>query len=277
MTVEYVDELEKIGHVDSVEFPSLYDSGCFFVHRSCAMWSVGVIKEQNGSLRNVSAVITLSLTRKCAYCTRFGASLSCKMSCTKFFHLPCIAASGGFQIIQTFTTFCKEHLNHVPLVCSEDIQCLTCLAIGDVSNLVMCSICGDHYHGSCIGLAQLPGVRAGWQCQTCRTCQICRIPDSTEGRSLSCEQCYKIYHANCLRPVMTSIPKYGWKCRCCRVCSDCGSRTPGAGTSSRWHAHYTVCDSCYQQRNKGFSCTICHRAYRAAAIREMVKCNTCNK
>lgn len=76
---------------------------------------------------------------------------------------------------------------------------------------------------------------------------------------------------------MTSIPKYGWKCRCCRVCSDCGSRTPGAGTSSRWHAHYTVCDSCYQQRNKGFSCPICHRAYRAAAYREMVKCSDCHK
>lgn len=65
--------------------------------------------------------------------------------------------------------------------------------------------------------------------------------------------------------------------QCCRVCSDCGSRTPGAGTSSRWHAHYTVCDSCYQQRNKGFSCPICNRAYRAAAYREMVKCSLCNK
>lgn len=65
--------------------------------------------------------------------------------------------------------------------------------------------------------------------------------------------------------------------QCCRVCSDCGSRTPGAGTSSRWHSHYTVCDSCYQQRNKGFSCPICSRAYRAAAYREMVKCSMCNK
>lgn len=76
---------------------------------------------------------------------------------------------------------------------------------------------------------------------------------------------------------MTSVPKYGWKCRCCRVCTDCGARTPGAGASSRWHNHYTVCDSCYQQRNKGYSCPVCNRAYRAAAYREMVKCSTCQK
>lgn len=25
----------------------------------------------------------------------------------------------------------------------------------------------------------------------------------------------------------------------CRKCSDCGSRTPGSGQSSRWHANYT--------------------------------------
>lgn len=142
---------------------------------------------------------------------------------------------------------------------------------------MMCIVCGDHYHGTCIGLAQQPGVRAGWQCKTCRHCQICRIPDNTEGRSLACENCDKLYHAQCLRPVMATIPKYGWKCKCCRVCSDCGARTPGAGASSRWHNHYTVCDSCYQQRNKGYSCPICRKAYRAAAYREMVKCFICQK
>lgn len=142
---------------------------------------------------------------------------------------------------------------------------------------MMCVGCGDHYHGTCIGIAQQPGIRAGWQCKACRSCQICRIPDNTEGRSLACENCDKLYHSHCLRPIMATIPKYGWKCRCCRVCSDCGARTPGAGASSRWHNHYTVCDSCYQQRNKGYSCPICRKAYRAAAYREMVKCFICQK
>lgn len=99
------------------------------------------------------------------------------------------------------------------LLGTEDINCRSCSGLGDVSNLMICSTCGDHYHGSCIGVAQLPGVRAGWQCKSCRLCQICRVPDVTEGRSLACEQCDKTYHAHCLRPIMTSIPKYGWKCR----------------------------------------------------------------
>lgn len=170
-----------------------------------------------GVFENVDEVVSLSLTRKCSFCNRFGAHMACKMSCPKYFHLPCVAASGGFQIIQNFTAFCKEHLGQVPLVYNdiEDINCRVCSGLGDVSNLMICSICGDHYHGPCIGVAQLPGVRAGWQCKSCRRCQICRVPDAkqADGRSLCCEQCDKMYHANCLRPIMTSIPKYGWKCR----------------------------------------------------------------
>ena len=120
------------------------------------------------------------------------------------------------------------------------------------------------------------GVRAGWQCSECRVCQICRQPEE-DTKVMVCETCDKAYHPSCLRPIVTTVPKYGWKCKCCRVCSDCGSRTPGAGQSSRWHAHYTVCDSCYQQRNKGFFCPLCRRAYRAAANREMVQCALCRK
>lgn len=276
---EYVDELEKcIGHTEVLELAALADGGFYYAHRSCAIWSFGVTRDgSNGTFSNFTPVVSKALKAKCSFCSRYGASLVCKMSCPKAFHFPCVAASGGFQVIQTFTSFCKEHLGQVPLVCTEDINCRACSALGDVGNLMMCSRCGDHFHGTCKGLAQLPGVRAGWQCDSCRMCQICRVPDSTEGRLMSCELCDKVYHANCLRPVMTSIPKYGWKCRCCRICTDCGARTPGAGTSSRWHNHYTVCDSCYQQRNKGYNCPVCLRAYRAAAYREMVKCSTCQK
>jgi len=59
----------------------------------------------------------------------------------------------------------------------EEMNCVHCSAMGDVSNLVMCSICGHHYHGGCVGLALLPGVRAGWQCVSCRVCQVCRQPE----------------------------------------------------------------------------------------------------
>lgn len=63
----------------------------------------------------------------------------------------------------------------------------------------------------------------------------------------------------------------------CRVCGDCGSRTPGNGLSSRWHSNFTVCDSCYQLRNKGFACPICHKAYRAIAQKNMAMCTKCQR
>lgn len=99
------------------------------------------------------------------------------------------------------------------LLGTEDFSCRICYGVGDIEKLIICSVCGDHYHGPCVALPQLPGARTGWQCKSCRSCQICRVPDATEGRSLACEQCQKLYHAHCLRPIMTSIPKYGWKCR----------------------------------------------------------------
>jgi hypothetical protein len=40
---------------------------------------------------------------------------------------------------------------------SGEVTCMTCFALGDVSNLMMCTNCGHHYHGSCVGLALLPG------------------------------------------------------------------------------------------------------------------------
>lgn len=63
----------------------------------------------------------------------------------------------------------------------------------------------------------------------------------------------------------------------CRVCGDCGSRTPGSGPSSRWHLNYSVCDSCYQQRNKGLCCPLCSKAYRHFTQKQMAQCNTCKK
>lgn len=276
---ENIDEFDKIGYSELLDFYSLLEENkYYYVHRLCTSWSFGVTRDHKGILNNMSSIVFNSLKQKCAFCNHFGASIACKMACSKYFHLPCVAASGGLQIIQNYTTFCIDHIMQAAIICADiNITCQVCSDDKMLTNLVICTTCGDLYHGTCIGLPQLPGARAGWQCKSCNKCQICRLSDNSDNRLLSCEQCHKVYHANCLRPTMTSIPKCGWKCRFCRVCSDCGSRTPGSGASSRWHSHYTVCDSCYQQRNKGFSCPICHRAYRAAAHKEMVKCNLCNK
>lgn len=39
----------------------------------------------------------------------------------------------------------------------NNVECLSCSSLGDLSKLIMCCSCGDHFHSTCIGLANLPG------------------------------------------------------------------------------------------------------------------------
>ena len=45
---------------------------------------------------NVDQAVSNSITQKCVYCKRFGASVKCKAS-GKFYHWPCATASGSFM------------------------------------------------------------------------------------------------------------------------------------------------------------------------------------
>jgi [histone H3]-lysine4 N-trimethyltransferase MLL3 len=122
-TTEYVDELEKIGHHEVTEFNMLIENGFYYVHRGCAMWSVGVIRDPiSDTLSNVSTILKQSLSRKCSFCNHYGASVSCKLTCSRTFHLPCVAASGSFQVYQTSTIFCIDHLGQVPLHCKCSVK-----------------------------------------------------------------------------------------------------------------------------------------------------------
>ncbi|KAI8127350.1 hypothetical protein FF38_08453 [Lucilia cuprina] len=276
---ECVNELDNVGHDEVPSLENIIFEGCFvYIHSMCAMWSLQLKRIEEDFVPNFEEMVSKSITRKCSFCLRYGASINCRMSCQKNYHLPCAAAAGCFLIIESFQAFCVEHISQVPFIAVDtNIECRQCCGLGDIAKLIMCCSCGAHYHTNCIGLANFPDSRSGWNCSQCCKCLICRQTENNENRSVKCEQCQKIYHTTCLRPIISSVPKYGWKCNRCRVCSDCGARTPGAGASSRWHCHYTICDSCYQQRNKGFSCPICHKAYRAASHKEMVKCSKCNK
>lgn len=109
-----------------------------------------------------------------------------------------------------------------------------------------------------------------------KSCQECSEPID-ESRLVNCDSCDKGYHVQCAKPTVAVVPKNGWKCCDCRCCGDCGSRTPGNGPSSRWHHNFSVCDSCYQQRNKGNFCPICKKAYRVLLNCEMVLCTSCRK
>ncbi|KAH8398593.1 hypothetical protein KR222_008590 [Zaprionus bogoriensis] len=271
-------ELDKIGYSDILSASLFIADEFVYVHRMCIMWSLRKKHVTDSEIVPFLNHLSEFLQQKCSFCEQYGASITCKMNCRQIHHWPCAAAAGCLLILESFTVFCTEHLSQVPLICIDNnVKCLICSSLGDLSKLTMCCSCGDHFHSTCIGLTNLPETRSGWTCGRCVKCQICRQQDSSDIRYVKCEQCQKLYHTTCLRPIISSIPKYGWKCNRCRICTDCGSRTPGGGSSSRWHSHYTICDSCYQQRNKGFSCPICQKAYRAAAYKEMVKCSCCHK
>uniref|UniRef100_A0A2C9KCS1 Uncharacterized protein n=1 Tax=Biomphalaria glabrata TaxID=6526 RepID=A0A2C9KCS1_BIOGL len=273
------DELALVGFHDDTELSQLFEpNGQVWVHHYCAMWSEGV-HVTDAQLQDVDKAVYNALSHRCSYCRKFGASiLCCVPDCGKRFHFPCASAGGCFQDAKTVSLLCPEHIDQAEDRAGEATTCIQCGDVGSIRDLLFCTSCGHHYHGSCFSppVDMKPIVRAGWQCPNCKICQTCRTA-SDESKMLVCDKCDKGYHTFCLKPAMTTIPKNGWKCKNCRVCTDCESRTPGSGPSSRWHLNYSVCDSCYQQRNKGLCCPLCGKAYRHFHNKTMLPCMQCKK
>ncbi|XP_033732984.1 LOW QUALITY PROTEIN: histone-lysine N-methyltransferase 2C-like [Pecten maximus] len=274
------DELSMVGYPEDIDLTQVFEqSGHTLAHHCCAAWSEGVVQTHDLLLKYVDRAVYTGLSQKCSYCRNYGATINCRVTkCNKKYHYPCASARGCFQDIKTLSLLCPDHTDQAETIAGEEALCVICDLVGNISEQLFCTSCGHHYHGSCLhpSVAMTPEVRAGWQCPDCKICQMCRHPGE-DSKMLVCDTCDKGYHTFCLKPVMTTIPKNGWKCKNCRVCGDCGSRTPGSGPSSRWHLNYSVCDSCYQQRNKGLSCPLCGKAYRQFTQKEMILCNTCKK
>lgn len=57
---------------------------------------------------------------------------------------------------------------------AEDARCVVCDGPGDLRDLLFCTSCGQHYHGTCLDIALTPRKRSGWQCPECKVCQTCR-------------------------------------------------------------------------------------------------------
>ncbi|XP_070175347.1 histone-lysine N-methyltransferase 2C-like isoform X3 [Littorina saxatilis] len=274
------DELALVGFTEDVEFSIVFDeNGAVYAHYCCAVWSENV-DQSEGKLKFVDRAVFSGLVQKCGYCRRYGASLACRSPrCTRKFHFPCASAGNCFQDLKTLSLLCPDHVDQAEIIAGNDAYCIQCNELGNVSEQLFCTSCGQHYHGNCLcpPVEIKPIVRAGWQCPNCKICQTCRQPGD-DIKMLVCDTCDKGYHTFCLKPAMTTIPKNGWKCKNCRICSDCGARTPGNGPSSRWHLNYSVCDSCYQQRNKGLCCPLCGKAYRHFQNKNMmVPCSSCKK
>ncbi|XP_028966608.1 histone-lysine N-methyltransferase 2D-like [Galendromus occidentalis] len=258
---------------DPVDVASVADSsGNAYIHEVCAKWSVDFEPERG----SIEKLLEDSLRRACSHCRRLGASVRCaRDGCGRMFHLLC--AVGSACAIKEERIYCQgEHSSELK------ISCETCAKSTETRDSLWCTQCAKYYHVSCTdtppGTSVVSNLRMGWLCMGCRVCPICH--GGNLDRAVTCDCCRKCYHMQCVKPALNHLPKNGYKCVLCRFCGDCGSRTPGSGPSSRWHMNYTVCDSCYQQRNKGMSCPLCGKAYRASSSSKMVdftQCSTCKR
>ena len=123
---ETPDELETIGFMDEVDVNLVFETGgVFYAHFNCALWSTGVSKAKEESLKeskdsspilkHVSEAVLKGLTTRCGYCKHFGATVPCKAS-DKFYHWPCAVASGCFMEKATLSMVSTERFgnnNHI--------------------------------------------------------------------------------------------------------------------------------------------------------------------
>lgn len=269
------------GFSEELDITTLFEStGHTLAHQNCASWSEGVCQAEDGTLLNVDRAVCVGMTQACSGCQKFGATIRCHVpDCYQIFHFPCGAAYGCFQDMKALMLLCPTHANKAPSFVGSRAHCQSCEELGSLADLLLCTQCGAHLHGYCLDPPVLatPSARAGWQCPECKVCQVCS-QSGDDSKMMSCDTCDKGFHIYCVKPIVASVPKHGWKCQNCRVCGDCGARTPGSGPSSRWHMNFSVCDSCYQQRNKGVACPLCGKAYRQFTHRgDMTQCTACRK
>ncbi|XP_065275325.1 histone-lysine N-methyltransferase 2D-like [Emys orbicularis] len=241
-------DLSLIGFAEGVSPGELFEpTGHCWAHHWCAAWSAGVQRQAGAGLSNVDKAVFSGISQKCEHCQRMGATIQCHSEgCPRHYHFPCAAASGSFQSMKTLWLLCPEHVSEA--VQMEDSRCMVCDGPGDLRDLLFCTSCGLHYHGTCLDVPVTPRKRSGWQCPECKVCQTCRQPGA-DSMMLVCEACDKGYHTFCLKPAIESLPTDSWKCKNCRVCSDCGSRPAALDPGCHWYENYSVCEGCQRHRN----------------------------
>ncbi|KAM6971552.1 LOW QUALITY PROTEIN: histone-lysine N-methyltransferase 2C-like [Tautogolabrus adspersus] len=260
---EFLEQLGPIGLPHDINVQSLFDpTGQCCAHLQCAAWSEGVCRGEGQSLLYVDKAIESGSTQVCAFCCRLGASLRCQETgCGRSYHFPCAAVAGAHQDWSQRHTLCSRHTHTV------SSQCVLCSDGGDVGDLLMCSCCGNCYHGSCLDPPLTPSLlcRAGWQCPQCRVCQSCRLRGD-DVVLLVCERCDKAYHTHCLTPPLDHTLSTGWSCRNCRICRRCGVRSSG-----QWANHPLLCESC----DPALPCPLCDHAPDLYTPQDYLTCICC--
>ncbi|KAL5109440.1 Histone-lysine N-methyltransferase 2C [Taenia crassiceps] len=290
----YIDELREIGwptsggSCEKLVLENLLiacapreggEGSWLYAHHCCASWSDGVAMNDQMTFEGLEEAAVKAMKAECALCRRLGASIPCRAEgCTRSFHFPCAAGAGCFEEVKTLTILCPSHLDRVPSLGENVTPCLVCGQLNDVTEMIFCTSCGNHFHNPCLEppLLLSTTVRVGWQCPECKTCLICS-ESKDETKMVICDVCDKGFHTYCLKPPVSNIPKNGFKCERCRICTDCGLRrfsfSKGFGApleaegteqpTIRWHANYTLCDRCFHTRKRqGACCAVCERAWR---------------
>ncbi|XP_041659164.1 histone-lysine N-methyltransferase 2C isoform X2 [Cheilinus undulatus] len=266
------DELSHVGLPEDLNVQSLFESGQYWAHQSCALWSEGVCEGEGQSLLNVDRAIDSGSTKHCAYCKRLGASIKCcAEGCAQLYHYPCAGAAGTFQDIRSLSLLCPEHTELAIHKFVDDVNCALCDSPGDLLDQLFCTSCGQHYHGICLDMAVTPLRRAGWQCPECKICQTCKNPGE-DTKMLVCDMCDKGYHTFCLQPAIDSLPTNGWRCKNCRVCIQCGTRT-----SRQWHHTSLLCENCVQNQDPTLCCPTCASILDPEHHKDLLFCHTCKR
>lgn len=80
---EPVEELTIVGYSEEPEIGTLFEStGHYYVHQSCAVWSSNT---QELTTEMLSPAIVQASSRRCAYCSHYGAGIPCKVTNSTFF------------------------------------------------------------------------------------------------------------------------------------------------------------------------------------------------
>lgn len=81
---EPVEELTIVGYSEEPEIGTLFESnGHYYVHQSCAVWSSNT---QELTTELLSPAIVQASSRRCAYCSHYGAGIPCKVGVVPFIH-----------------------------------------------------------------------------------------------------------------------------------------------------------------------------------------------
>lgn len=80
---EPVEELTIVGFLEEPEIGILFEqTGHYYVHQSCAIWSSN---NQDLATDLISPAIVQASSRRCAYCSHYGAGIACKVRILQFY------------------------------------------------------------------------------------------------------------------------------------------------------------------------------------------------